>query len=517
MIALALLLFAPPAQAQEQAFRVVVVPGLALADLERLEDDAAVGMLVPAAGPETSERQARASLAHGKVRNSLRGGLPQGPDLLRIEEDAVPPREGPVIVLALPEGGEQRNDRRYPIAVIAPGYEGVLVSDSTRIPGLVSIVDVAPTALGRKGGLDSRPEADAARKVAELDTRIAENNGSKLPASLLVGVLIVAVALARPAAGALAFAAALAVNLALGALAITSPWIVLAAFALSILVCAPFVSSNRLLLGTIRARLRVAVGAVGVAVIGAYLAAMAFDPTWVALSPLGPTQNSRFYGISNLLETMFLVPALVGAAILGRRFGAPAFLAVSALALVTVAGNRFGADGGGAIVLAVGFAVLGALLARASRRTIALAVGGALALVVALFALDAATGASSHVTRSLAGGPGGVASDLAARVPLSSGRATSPWYVARSVVVAVAARVVLVVRHLRNGAPLPRRSLLLASAAAVATSLVVNDSPLDVALFGVIGYAALDRFTSAEDLATAERGADDGPRPLAHR
>ena len=39
----------------------------------------------------------------------------------------------------------------------------------------------------------------------------------------------------------------------------------------------------------------------------------------VALSPFGPSQAGRFYGVSNLLETFLLVPALLGAALLGRR------------------------------------------------------------------------------------------------------------------------------------------------------------------------------------------------------
>jgi len=36
-------------------------------------------------------------------------------------------------------------------------------------------------------------------------------------------------------------------------------------------------------------------------------------PGWVALTPLGPTQNSRFWGIGNQLETLLLVPLLAGA------------------------------------------------------------------------------------------------------------------------------------------------------------------------------------------------------------
>ena len=91
-------------------------------------------------------------------------------------------------------------------------------------------------------------------------------------------------------------------------------------------------------------------------VLAAYLVSFELDERWVALSPFGPSQNARFYGVSNLLETFLLVPALVGAALLRRRPWAAAGLAL--LAFVMIAGSRFGADGGGAIVLGVGYAVL---------------------------------------------------------------------------------------------------------------------------------------------------------------
>ena len=40
-------------------------------------NDAAVGLLVPGAGPETSRDRALAALIRGEVRNSLRGGSPE--------------------------------------------------------------------------------------------------------------------------------------------------------------------------------------------------------------------------------------------------------------------------------------------------------------------------------------------------------------------------------------------------------------------------------------------------------
>ena len=82
-------------------------------------------------------------------------------------------------------------------------------------------------------------------------------------------------------------------------------------------------------------------GAACAAVLAAYLLTLGLDPEAVALSPFGPSQAGRFYGVSNLLETMLLVPALLGVALLGRLG-----LAVAALALVAVGGSRFGADGG---------------------------------------------------------------------------------------------------------------------------------------------------------------------------
>ena len=80
---------------------------------------------------------------------------------------------------------------------------------------------------------------------------------------------------------------------------------------------------------------------------------MGLDAETVALSPFGPSQSGRFYGINNLLETMLLAPALVGTALLGR-WG----VGVAALAFVTIGGNRFGADGGGTVVLAAALLVL---------------------------------------------------------------------------------------------------------------------------------------------------------------
>jgi hypothetical protein len=471
-------------EAQATTFRVVVVPGLDVEELAQLEDTAAVGLLVPGAGPETSAELARAALVRGEVRNSLRDGLPVGPPLIAVETSTLLPA-APAIVLALPEGGEQANDRRYPVAVIGAGFDGLLVSDSTRIPGLVSIADIAPTALGREDGLSSEASADPTEDLLDLDRRISENNDSRLPATLLAAALILVLAFVWPRAALLGFATGLAANLVLGVAGVSQPWVVLVVVGLAVAVGAP-------LLATVL-RSSFAVGAALVGVLAAYLLVLGVDGPSVALSPLGPTQNARFYGISNLLETLFLVPAFAGASLLARRFGAVGFAVAALVAFVLVTGSRFGADGGGAIVLAAGFALLAVLLAAARPVAVAITGAAALGLVVVIIALDAATGGSSHVTRALEGGPGGLLSDLGERIELSFARLGANPFVAVLVAVGVALLVVLVVRTLRSDAPLAARAAPLALAAAVGVSLIVNDSPNDVVLGGLVGYLAVER------------------------
>jgi|RhiMetdeSRZDD1v2_1073273.scaffolds.fasta_scaffold27685_3 hypothetical protein len=485
VVALAFLAFMA-GSAQATTFQVVVVPGLTLDDLEEVADTGAVGLMNPGAGPETSRRLALRALLTGEVRNSLREDDSGDRLLLGISftEGPLGSVEGNAIYVGLPEGGRQPNDRRYPILVVGAGFEGLLTSESTRIPGVVSIADVAPTARGEEDGLDSQGATDTVSKLRELDDRIDENNGARLPATILVCALIVALALFSPTAAVPALAVALLTNLALGLLGISDFWTVMAVFAVAVLFGGPLVASA---LST-----PVALGGLLVAVLVAYLLVLGIDGPSGALSPFGPTQNSRYFGLSNLLETMLLVPALGGAALLFRRFGSIAFAGTALLAFATVAGNRFGADGGGAIVLAGGFAVLAVLLYGGGRRALGIAVGVSLALALGLVALDAATGGSSHVTEALEDGPTGLAGDLGERVELSWERATGDWYVALAVTLMLAAFVFLVVRTLRRPNALRESPVVLSVAAAIAVSLIVNDSPTDVLLVGLTSYVAAD-------------------------
>jgi hypothetical protein len=477
----ALVAAAPSAAAERQQLDVLIFDDLTLAEIDRYpEVPFAVGLLVPDAGPETSYGRALASLLRGERRNSLRGDPPSGAALIRVGDRGSDTR----IALSLPGPNVQPNDRRYPIVVVGPGFDGLLTSKSTRIPGLVSIADIAPAALGRDV-LSSIPDDDPVETLRALDERIRDNGTSRLPASILAAVAIVALALLFPRAAVAAYAAGAGINLLLGAAGVSHVPTVLIALGLGTVIVA--VVLGRAL------RTPLALGLALAGVIAAYFVGMAIDATWVALSPLGPTQNARFYGISNLLETMLLVPALAGAALLGRRWGPAAFVAVALLALVTIASSRLGADGGGALVLAAGFVVLGVALAGGGRRAwiAGLATTGAAVVVIAV---DAVVGPSTHVGESVRGGPDELASDLADRVSLSWERATSSPWAALVVAASIAGLALLAARLPRLEAPRDDRALLLAFLAAIVVSLVVNDSPGDVAAGGLIGYVALERF-----------------------
>jgi hypothetical protein len=483
-VALALFGFAA-GEARAADFGVIVVPGLGIPDLARLKEQGAIGLLVPSAGPETSAELARAGLLRGKVAHSLRSGLPAGSLLIRTRTGPLGSADGPAIYVGLPAGPRQPNDRRYPVVVVGRGYQGILTSESTRIPGLVSIADVAPTAVGGDEALGHATRANAAADLLSLDERIGRNNDTRRAASLLVCIMIMVIAVVFPPAAVTGVAAALLANLALGIGGVSEPWPVMICLGLSTAL------GGALLAFAWTDPLRLGLGLAAVLI--GYLLALGLDSSAVALSPLGPTQNARFYGLSNLLETLLLVPALGAAALLAAVAGWAAFGAVAALSLVTVAGNRFGADGGGAVVLAVGFAVLGVLLAGAGKRALAIALGAALALVLGLLALDVATGVSSHVTRALEDGPGGLAGDLRDRVVLSWERATDTLSATLAIALLTLALAVLVARTLLRRGLEPGTAVPLAVAAAVATSFVVNDSPLDVILAGLAAYLAADR------------------------
>jgi hypothetical protein len=217
------------------------------------------------------------------------------------------------------------------------------------------------------------------------------------------------------------------------------------------------------------------------AVLLVYLVVLSAWPSVNSLSAIGPHPDGgvRFYGITNEVETLLLVPLLVPIAALGLR----ALLPIGLLGLAVVALSRTGADGGGAVVFAAGLVTLAARLRPAlftPRRTVLLAIG-AIGLLLALIGLDAATGGHSHVTHSLRRGPAGVWHDFTRRVHLSYLASTSSWHAGLTV---LAAAAVLIAAALL----LPRFPVGEALLVAIAVSMLVNDTPADLLGFGTGAY-----------------------------
>ena len=168
-----------------QVFRVVVVKGLTLGDLPQLATEGAVGLMVPNAGPRTSQAAAFAGMVRGILYNTR---LPRPHDtvLIHVTQSTEIPAHGPVIVVGLPPATTAPNDRRYPIAVIGHGYHGLLTSSLTRVPGLVSIADVARTALQTPHALDTRRDGGPVATSYRLEDQIDVARSSTMAGSVLV-------------------------------------------------------------------------------------------------------------------------------------------------------------------------------------------------------------------------------------------------------------------------------------------------------------------------------------------
>ena len=452
---------------QQQPLRILIVPSLTPHELARLAKRGAVGMLVPGVGPTTNRRQALAALVRGAVENARLGGVPSGPVIVNAASATGFPTGHPEIILTLPPRGRPiLNDRRYPIAIVGRGYHGILISRTTRIPGLVSVLDVAPTALQRPGSeLLSAAHPDAARTVENLDQRITANNQLKLPSLIAVEVLVGFLAIFFPAAAFPAIAAALLGSLGLGFVGPTNVAVLVAAFvALTLLggialarICS---TESRLL-------------ALMLAVLAAYVVALVLDPTAVAVNPLGPTQNSRFFGVGNQVETLLLGPVLAAAGLAGRRFGLLGFLAVGVFAFVGVAENNLGADGGGAVVYAVALAVFAARLCHLRWRGLLAAMGVAGIAVMALMSYDQSHTGHDHMRSAFSHGFGGLLAVARNRIPLSYLPAVHAWTYVGPFLLAFAVVAVVAVRAAGRH---NRRDLLLALVAGVVASLLVNDS-----------------------------------------
>jgi len=479
---------------------VIVVPPFQPSDYA---SRGAVGLLVPGAGSTVSRERALASLVRGRVVSSLVGL--DGDVVLKL---ATKPA-ATTIYVSLPPEGTHHNVVRYPIAIVGPGYRGVLTSGSTRIDGLVSLADVAPTAkaiaAAKQPRIRSHADADPAATLARLDTRLTRAHDARTGATLvLVGWLVAFSSLgilARIAiagrAAVLVAPVALSAALLLRALGVDDPDTVVVVLAVVTGACA-------LALGAREVVLPIAVACF----LALFLVVLAAWPDVNALAAIGPHPDGggRFFGVTNQVETLLLTPALAAAASLGVAGAA----AIGLLLLVAVGWSRAGADGGGIVVVATAWAVLLAGLARVrlTPARVALGVLGIVVLALLVVGADALFGGSSHVTDAVGGGPGTLFDDLDRRLRISWNGATSAAHVTFLCLLSIGGLVWLGIRGLR-------RPSVLALIAGIAVSLLVNDTPVDVLGYGALGCLALTAWeeTRAPAAVTERSAASRLPEP----
>jgi hypothetical protein len=471
-------------------FRVFVVEDFTIAKLRRLSRFGAVGLLVPGVGALTDRHVALESLVRGAdVNPYLHFKVhPKQRPLFRVihRETLYPLPKGNVILLGLPTGGKLRsNETRYPIAILGAGYGGLLTSPTTRIPGLVSVVDVAPTALGRlRGYLGDTRALDPVPQLRRLDGQISANNRLKLATLIILGCTLVLLAFVRPAATLPAVLAALAVNLIAGATHVASEPLLVTMMFLGTIV-------GGLLIARVCALERgLLVGILAVLVLYAVL--MALRPVWVAITPLGPTQNARFWGIGNQLETILLAPVVAGAAIASRRYGLLGFAAFAALALVVVTDNRLGSDGGGAIVFGVALAFVGARTLRLGWRGFLTLLAIDAAAVTAIIQLNLNLPGPDHLRSVFSSGVSGVLRVAADRIPLAYRPAIGQWPIMLPLALFAGTVFAAAVRWTEKRS----RDLVIAASLAILVSLLVNDSGTYELAGAVTVLAALARVST---------------------
>jgi cytochrome c553 len=467
--------------AQGTSVAVIVVPPF---PPEQYASRGAVGLMPPGDGTTVSGEGALAALVRGKTRKSLLGGVPGGVPVFELT--TLP--AAVTIYVSLPPPGTRPNDTRYPVAIVGGGYSGILESPSTRIPGLVSIADIAPTVVALADGEKPRigSTAGTPADLRQLDRTLRRQARARDPAVAILAFSAIALAalafLARSPAVAracvLAAPLALAVAIAQSAAGLTRTALLLTMLALLTVALA-------LAGGALFDRRALAVAFT--ALVAAYLVVLVAKPTWPALAAIGPTpgEGGRFYGSTNLTTSIVVAVTLFA----GATFGLRGLVPVAALSLVTVGWSKAGADGGGLVVVAAGCAVLWIRLATGRLTVRAVALAGALAvgLGLVLVGLDAATGGSSHVTRRVGDGPGALLGELGNRVHISVERLASSGHAALVFAIAMAALVVLATRR-------PRFAAGEALLVAIGVSLLVNDTPHHVAAAGALAYGVFLTF-----------------------
>jgi len=368
-------------------------------------------------------------LVAGTHTGGARGFVVARPHHSVLEHVAVAAKPCATTVWVDPRGGPL-----HAVSVVGPGWSGTIHSHATRVDGLIGAPQLA------NGDFRGGGHANLER----LEQRLDRTRHSVLRVRILLAAILIALALVAPRRAVMAAASAIAAALVLSAAGSTSLTL------LALLTLAGSLLPWRALW----------------LFFAAYLLVLVLSPETQSLALVGPHPwgAGRFYGISNELETLVLGPALV----LG--------LAAAPLVLLTVGWSRAGGDGGGLLVLLAAYASL-----VTHRR---LAAGAAIVLAVLFVLLDAATGGSNHVTHSVL--HGGLPHDIWHRWNVSWHGATGTW--GRTVLSLICLAVLGLIAARR-----PRSRIVDAFLVGIVVSLVANDTPQDVLLWGAITGLGLRR------------------------
>jgi hypothetical protein len=156
--------------------------------------------------------------------------------------------------------------------------------------------------------------------------------------------------------------------------------------------------------------------------------------------------------------------------------------------------NRFGSDGGGAIVLGIALAFLGARILRIGVRGFVTLLLAAALIVLKVVSSNLSTAGPDHLRSAFAHGVGSLWDVARNRVPLSYAPAVHNWQVVLPLALwfLVSFAVALYAARRR-----PPRDFVLALGLAMATSLAVNDSAMYELTGGIVVLSALVRFAPA--------------------
>ncbi len=405
---------------------------------------------------------------------------------------------------------------------VGAGFRGSPTSGSTRRDGLVSSIDVAPTALrwigvdppDRMRGveIEDGPPVSAER-LDELRLRWTEIRDGRQAQSFVAIVMLAAILfLLLGTWRDIRFAVRPTLRIAgLATLWWPSAVLLAAAVGPATKVAEVFlIAGASIALGALTERAlpwaRAPVVPAAVCLV-AYTVDLASGGELLSRSVLGPSiaAGGRFYGVSNELEPVLPIVLLVGlaAVVAGRAITRATMVvyAIAGLALLVVVGwGRLGADVGGVITIGAAVAIATLVMTPGTptvRRLVLTALVPVAALAV-LIAIDLGLSGGSHLTRNLVR-----ASDAGELVELVTRRYELAWRVLTggdkpALFLGAVLAVAFAWRNRRRlyGA-LPHRAWAAALAGGLAAGvagMLVNDSGPVLLINAVFGLAALTAY-----------------------